>query len=349
MPVECTMPVTACAEPRLLADRILALLDEHGVPPTPGNYRVIYEYLSGTNASLQHDVARYLDQKRKLDETVLSLWHERHIATDQFGMVHGMGTNLEKIAGEFMAAIGETSGIAARFGSRLECGIRALTDDTPESSRRTAIVEMAGAAREAQAESHRLLRVLEVSRDQTREIMRELEQRRREALVDPLTGLFNRRAMEAHFTGVIALRADQPVAVLAIDIDHFKAINDAHGHAVGDSVIRNVAQLIRKSIRGNDFAVRFGGEEFVVILANTSALGAMTVAETIRHRIQALRLKRTRDGQAIEPITASIGVAEMMAEDTAETVVNRADDALYAAKSNGRNAVVLAADAFLHS
>lgn len=343
------MPVTASIDPRALADRILALLDSHGVPPTPGNYRVIYEYMSGANAALQQDVTRYLGHQRRLDETVLTLWYERHIATDQFGTVRGMGANLEKIAGEFMTAIGETSEIASRFGSRLASGIKALESDVPENARRSAVMEMAGAAREAQAESQRLLRALEVSRQETTAIMRELEQRRREALVDPLTGLFNRRAMDAQFAEIIAGRADQPVSVLAIDIDHFKAINDAHGHAVGDSVIRNVAQLIRKSIRGGDFAVRFGGEEFVVILATTPPRGAMTVAETIRRRIEGLRLKRTRDGQALAPITASIGVAELTAKDTAETVLARADDALYAAKRDGRNAVVLAAGALVDS
>ena len=343
------MPATVSIEPRALADRILALLDTHDVPPTPGNYRVIYEYMSGTNAALQHDVSRYLEQQRRLDETVLTLWYERHIASDQFGTVQGMGANLEKLAGEFMTAIGETSEIASRFGSRLATGIKALESDVPESTRRSAVMEMAGAAREAQAESQRLLRVLEVSRQETTSIMRELEQRRREALIDPLTGLFNRRAMTAQFAEIIGGRTDQPVSVLVIDIDHFKAINDEHGHAVGDSVIRNVAQLIRRSIRGGDFAVRFGGEEFVVILANTPPRGAMIVAETIRQRIEGLRLKRTRDGQALAPITASIGVAEMTVRDTAETVLARADDALYAAKGDGRNAVVLAAGALVES
>lgn len=343
------MPATVSIEPRALADRILALLDTHDVPPTPGNYRVIYEYMSGTNAALQHDVSRYLEQQRRLDETVLTLWYERHIASDQFGMVQGMGANLEKLAGEFMTAIGETSEIASRFGSRLATGIKALESDVPESTRRSAVMEMAVAAREAQAESQRLLRVLEVSRQETTSIMRELEQRRREALIDPLTGLFNRRAMTAQFAEIIGGRTDQPVSVLVIDIDHFKAINDEHGHAVGDSVIRNVAQLIRRSIRGGDFAVRFGGEEFVVILANTPPRGAMIVAETIRQRIEGMRLKRTRDGQALAPITASIGVAEMTVRDTAETVLARADDALYAAKGDGRNAVVLAAGALVES
>lgn len=174
--------------------------------------------------------------------------------------------------------------------------------------------------------------------------MRELEQRRREALLDPLTGLFNRRAMDAHLA-MLVTSGDRPAtSLLVIDIDNFKTINDKYGHSVGDSVIRNVAELVRKSIRGHDLAARFGGEEFVVILADTPASGAMTVAESLRLRIELLRLKRTRDGEHLAPITASIGVSEMLPGDTAETLINRADDALYAAKNAGRNRVVLGAE-----
>lgn len=341
MPAEEYFQAANADDPSIVGASTLQLLGQHNIPPTPRNYEVIYEYLLGEKADLRHDVERYLSHGRKLDETTLRLWYERHVTSSQFGRVHGMGADLEKIAENLLGTIGKASDIAATFGEALADGIKALDACGTDARAKAVIVQMLDSARAAHLESQRLQRLLENSLAATTSLMRELEQRRREALIDPLTGLFNRRAMDAHLATLVASK-DRPVtSVLVIDIDNFKKINDEYGHAVGDSVIRNVADLVRKSIRGHDLAARFGGEEFVVILADTPASGAMTVAESLRLRIELLRLKRTRDGEHLAPITASIGVSEMLTDDTAETLVTRADDALYAAKNAGRNRVVL--------
>jgi diguanylate cyclase len=125
-----------------------------------------------------------------------------------------------------------------------------------------------------------------------------------------------------------------------MDIDHFKHINDSYGHAIGDIVIRNVADVVRKCIRGEDIAVRYGGEEFLVLLPNTQLEGAITVAEAIRRRIEALRLVRKNDNFALAPFTISLGVAKRRGNDDRDSLVERADKALYQAKSSGRNQVM---------
>ena len=331
-------------DPTTVGASTMQLLGQHDIPPTPRNYEVVYEYLLGEKAGLRHDVERYLAHGRKLDETTLRLWYERHVTSSQFGRVHGMGADLEKIAEDLLGAIGEAGDIAAKFGGTLADGIEVLDACVTDGRARSVIIQMLDSARAAHRESQQLQRLLQNSLEATTSLMRELEQRRREALLDPLTGLFNRRAMDAHLA-MLVTSGDRPAtSLLVIDIDNFKTINDKYGHSVGDSVIRNVAELVRKSIRGHDLAARFGGEEFVVILADTPASGAMTVAESLRLRIELLRLKRTRDGEHLAPITASIGVSEMLPGDTAETLINRADDALYAAKNAGRNRVVLGAE-----
>ena len=343
MPLEGLIRELDTDDPKVIGVRTLQLLSAHDVAPTPPNYEVIYDYLLGEKAGLRHDIDRYLAHGRRLDEATLRLWYERHVAPDQLGLVRGMGADLEKIAEDLIGMIGEAGDIAGRFGETLSAGIEVLNECGPDQRVKAVIEQMLGAARAAHLESQRLQRLLQSSLATTTSLMQELEQRRREALIDPLTGLFNRRAMDAHMATLVAADDAPPVSVLVIDLDNFKAINDEHGHTVGDSVIRNVADLIRRSIRGGDLAARFGGEEFVIILADTPARGAMAVAEALRLRIELLRLKRTRDGQLLAPITASIGVTAMRIDDTAESVINRADDALYAAKNSGRNRVVMAA------
>jgi diguanylate cyclase len=126
---------------------------------------------------------------------------------------------------------------------------------------------------------------------------------------------------------------------LAVDVDHFKRINDAHGHLVGDQVLRAVAQVLRARTKGSDLAARLGGDEFVVLLPKTSIAGAITLAEQIRTTLLDGRLRRTDREQYVEDISLSVGVAEARTGDRLEDLLHRADAELYAAKRAGRNRV----------
>lgn len=160
------------------------------------------------------------------------------------------------------------------------------------------------------------------------------------ANTDVLTGLPNRR----HMLGFLdqALRAAQqdaaPLAVAILDIDHFKRVNDEHGHATGDEVIRRVGARARSSLRRGDMIGRFGGEEYVCVFQGTSALAAELAAERIRRAI-----KNGGEGDGLPDVTVSIGLAVYAGEDNVEDLLHRADKALYSAKRAGRNRTGLAA------
>lgn len=164
---------------------------------------------------------------------------------------------------------------------------------------------------------------------------------RTDAAHDPLTGLANRRVASARLEAERqrALRQGVSLSVLMLDLDRFKRINDRWGHVHGDTVLVAVAQALTGELRGADLAVRYGGEEFMAILPDTASAGAMQVAERIRERIAELRIALP---EATETITVSIGVATLFPEDTVETIVARADTALYVAKEAGRNRCVAA-------
>lgn len=162
------------------------------------------------------------------------------------------------------------------------------------------------------------------------------------ALRDSLTGAGNRLALENTLDREIALAARHklPLSVLAIDIDHFKKINDNFGHSAGDCVLKDVVRLMGQDCRGTDSAYRayrYGGEEFVLILNNTQTEGSMIVAERIRQHIA--DMTTTFEDHAIK-VTVSIGVASILEGDTIASLFARADKALYQAKNNGRNQVV---------
>ncbi len=164
------------------------------------------------------------------------------------------------------------------------------------------------------------------------------------AITDALTGLHNRRYMERHIGGLVeqATAHGKPLAVLMLDVDHFKAINDTYGHDAGDEVLREFALRIRRSIRGLDLACRYGGEEFLVIMPETDLSAAALVAERLRRTIAGEPFAIER-GQRAMDVTISVGIAALAGGDDPASVLKRADAALYRAKRDGRNRVVPAA------
>jgi diguanylate cyclase (GGDEF)-like protein len=157
--------------------------------------------------------------------------------------------------------------------------------------------------------------------------------------IDPLTGMANRRYFEERFetASSFARRAGQPLTIIMVDLDHFKRVNDTYGHAAGDRVLKAFAECLSVTSREEDLITRYGGEEFLALLPNTRSFQGALFAERVRSALRDMDL--LGDGSRI---TASFGVAELVAEDSLDALLKRADDALYQAKENGRDRVVTA-------
>lgn len=165
-----------------------------------------------------------------------------------------------------------------------------------------------------------------------------------ENLTDPLTGVFNRRHLDRRLREEVtrAQRHGLPLSVLLLDLDHFKKVNDVHGHQAGDAVLAAFANVVEHHLREPDILARYGGEEFMVIAPQTSRKGAIDLAERLRRGIEGNRfsLHDERRGAFELPLTCSIGVATLGdAADSAMMLVRRADENLYRAKGQGRNRV----------
>ena len=161
------------------------------------------------------------------------------------------------------------------------------------------------------------------------------------ALRDPLTGTGNRIAMDQTLEREIhmARRHQQPLSLLMLDIDHFKRVNDSHGHAAGDQILKAVATSIKNQLRNVDMVFRFGGEEFLILLSNTSREAAAMVGERLRYSSQMADYQV--EGKQIE-LTVSLGCSTLLPAESAESLLRRADSALYVAKREGRNRLAMA-------
>jgi diguanylate cyclase (GGDEF)-like protein len=183
------------------------------------------------------------------------------------------------------------------------------------------------------AEVNDLLRMEISERKHFEEKLRELSE------IDYLTGIYNRRKLFDIMAVEIGKchRYNRPLALILIDLDHFKRVNDSHGHHVGDAVLRDLVQIVKRSLRKVDVLARYGGEEFIVVCAETAQAGAVVLAEKIRSAIEAAPFA------VAGRVTVSAGVAEYQDGNTDARLIERADAALYAAKRQGRNRVLAAA------
>lgn len=256
--------------------------------------------------------------------------------------------------------VGELRGALVEVVGRLKSGLLSQTSEDQEI--REALTALSVLAEQAepselrrrvsetvQSVTNRLEARLKAQRTQLDQLERrlgelesDLEAARTKGASDPLTGLFNRGAFDAELVRLLrrSERTQDPLALVLVDLDHFKEVNDNHGHPTGDRVLKATADaLVRNFPRKSDVLARYGGEEFVVILSNTNLKDAARLAERF---LADLKKEAFLSGNQALTITASAGVAQRREGDTPESLLTRADQALYQAKRTGRDRVILA-------
>ncbi|ENZ7729437.1 GGDEF domain-containing protein [Klebsiella aerogenes] len=159
------------------------------------------------------------------------------------------------------------------------------------------------------------------------------------SMLDPLTGLYNRRGLQNRMDNILAVDTCEHF-ILLLDIDHFKAYNDNYGHMMGDQALIQVSAAIRNSVRSRDIVARFGGEEFMVVLTSSSAESAFQTAERIRQRVYDLKIAHRFNESVATHVTISIGMTPLVSGDI-DSAIKRADSALYEAKNQGRNIILV--------
>jgi diguanylate cyclase len=182
---------------------------------------------------------------------------------------------------------------------------------------------------------------LQQSQSQIERLRSSLSESQRLGMLDAVTRLKNRHWLQANLPREIKAASElrEPLCLVMADVDYFKNINDTFGHAVGDEILRRFGELLSKNIKGRDTAVRYGGEEFVLVLPHTEIDGAYNVGEQIRSELESKKWMHHKTGAPIGTVTASFGIAQLQEDEGAESLLERADAKLYEAKAAGRNCV----------
>jgi diguanylate cyclase len=325
-----------------IARLIFPLMTRLNIPMTPVNYALWYEFQLGRSEELVAALGKIESGQEDYDPVKAKALFMRYVATP------GVDA-LEKIEGEVCRLLGDIIRIVHDAGLDINnysavlnsCSIRLENVDDIRDIRK--VVKTILNDTSAMAESNSAIRgALQGRSDEIDKLRAELDQVRKEAVKDPLTGLSNRRAFDERLADSLddTLKQLKNICLLMIDIDQFKVINDQHGHQIGDKILQFIASVLKKNFKGKDLVARFGGDEFAVIIENAPRAGVKSVAETIRQQVDESNLKRTDTGEPLGDITVSIGYDCIRPGDTPGEVLQRADKALYDAKLRGRNRVI---------
>lgn len=323
--------------------RVLSFLLEHGLSTEPVHYWVAHAFLGDSHAELATVIREHLRQGKPLDSYLMHELYMQFISADTFKKFTDIGKDMRSLLGDMIESVHEADRNTNGFRETLQENMTLLHQVANVTDIKLVATNLAEAVVTANANNARLKKNLEATEYEARALRNQLDIHRQEAIIDPLTGLYNRRGMQVEMEKMLAQDGTTGSAMLVIDIDHFKKVNDTYGHAAGDTVIRKMGETLRSLLPAEAIPARFGGEEFVVLLSNMTLEQAIDVAADIRANIERLRLVRRNDKSQVISFTVSVGVADKLQGDSMESLFERADFAMYKAKNAGRNRVESAA------
>ena len=321
----------------------LALMEKRGIAASPDNFTIWYRYYAGRDPKMNRSLDKLLEGDAAISEERFTDIHREFITgEDQSAAVHDSATEIKQELNEVLKRLGAAGDDAAQYGRTLDTFTEQLSNAEDGEAFGAILSDIVTATRVMERQNDDLEQQLDSSSTEISRLREDLEDVRREAITDAMTGIFNRRLFDIRLReeAVIAQGKSQNLSLLLIDIDKFKNFNDTFGHLIGDLILKLLANMLTDTIKGRDTAARYGGEEFAVILPETSLQNAVKVAEAIRTRIREKELKNRATGENMGRVTVSIGVGcYLLGEDLPE-LIGRADAALYAAKHAGRDRVI---------
>lgn len=316
----------------------LERIEKLGLKPIPQLYELWFRYFQGDPEIVRaidnhpgdldevgcHKIyKRYLSETAR-DDAVKKISEQVQLAISEMA---AMLTSVKSATSEYGDTLGDVSERIEKAESIEDLGlvVTTIVQDTKKMLEKNQELELQ----------------LVNSSKQVTELRKNLDNVKKEAMTDGLTGLSNRKAFDKQIRDAIE-ESDSigiPLVLMMLDIDYFKKFNDTYGHQVGDQVLRLVARTLTDNVKGRDIAARYGGEEFAIILPETSLPSGVKVAEVLRRSVESKEVVNKTNNETLGRITLSVGVAEYKQGESVSEFIERADAALYEAKKAGRNRV----------
>lgn len=318
-------------------------IKKNRTPAVPNSYEFWYVYASGSHENLNRRVNEILAQGDLLTPDLVSSLYAEFVSAPR--LEHKVGEVSDRIA-ESIEEIASTLKRAIEDTGDYKGNLKGVSKKLNSQLSQHDFIKIVGDLKSATAKTIKFNNALETQLTSYRKsivgLRQELDDVRRESMLDPLTRIANRKNFNERIAHEVEIANAQnsPFCVIMIDIDHFKQFNDVYGHQIGDQVLRLVGITLESNLKGQDLAARYGGEEFAAILPNTELEGACAAAEIIREAIMKRELVKRSTNERLGRITVSMGVAEYRSLEPYQAAIERADQCLYTAKRNGRNQVI---------
>jgi diguanylate cyclase len=330
-----------------IAQRALELIRTYGASANPRSYEVWYTFVSGDKPGLNEAIKAITAERGSVSDSDLEAIHSQYLSHERIARTTeaASATMLGEID-QVMEMIDEALGSTAAYGESLEEFSNGLSGSVDRNRIRELLAAAVRATHQVTQTNRQLETRLKDTRAEMESLRETLESVRVEAVTDPVTGISNRKHFQdmLHKSVETADGHGTPLALIVIDIDHFKRFNDLYGHLTGDQVLRLVGMTMREQVKSRATLARFGGEEFGIVLPDATAEEARALAEAIRHSVLNRELIKRSTGESLGRITVSVGVASFRAGETAMSLLERADQSMYAAKRGGRNRTVADTD-----
>src|SRR5262249_14067108 len=314
---------------------------------TPRNYEIWNIYATGYNAPRNKIINETLAGHGKLTEADLEQIYETYLShLKTTNRIDKVGARVIGEIDDVMRLIADALGMSTSYDASLSGASEKLRTARSAEQVKTIVESLLRSTHEMRETNKALEQRLSLSKNEISNLQQSLEAIRAESLTDPLTGLGNRKYFDRMIETAVqnALTNGEPLSLLMFDIDHFKSFNDSYGHLTGDQVLRLVGMSLKQTIKGQDITARYGGQEFAFGRPTTGLRQALTVADHIRRAVMAKELKKKSTGEILGRVTISVGVSMLKPGDDTDSLIERADACLYAAKRNGRNRVICEAD-----
>lgn len=320
---------------------VLQMLTQLKLSPNPVNYTLCYDYLSGHNKELRIVLTSIMSENQGLTHDAAQELFNLYIWNQDRRQLENSRAELRRVMSETLSGVDDSAQKASQSSDILGNCSEKLEANPDIQDLRNVVADVVMETKTMAQNGHLLQQMLTETKREVENLREDLELSRQQATTDALTGLLNRRAFDEEMLKLTedANLSHESLSLLMIDIDHFKKINDSHGHLIGDKVIRFVGTQLSKNVKGSDIVARIGGEEYAILLPSTLLDHASIVSESIRKKIEASNLKRMDNNQPIGKVTISIGATNYRSGETNEKFLQRADDALYESKERGRNLV----------
>ncbi|MDK9761511.1 GGDEF domain-containing protein [Vibrio sp. D420a] len=322
--------------------KAVPLMMKNRVSTTPANYALWYTYVDNAIPQLNKDMDGVLEHYGICPPALGEQLYNDYVASKSETTINDLRANLELLVSEVSSSMNDTLTDTSAFSEMID---KSFEDLSQVDNNSMSIDEVMSLVRQLVSESQNIRHSTQFLNSQlnaaTSEISKlksQLVEVQKDALFDSLTTLYNRRSFNKDLQ--MLCESDQALCLVLLDIDHFKTFNDTYGHLFGDTVLKGIARKLKMACRDGISAYRFGGEEFAMIIPNKSLRIARQIADTSRRSLEKLSIKDRRSGEQVGNITASFGVAELQPNETADSLIERADKLLYEAKSLGRNRVM---------